>query len=46
MPQNITITLEFKTKHNPGDKDHLQQVAHAYFKSKGIELSEELVIKV
>lgn len=40
-PQELTITMRFPVRMNPGNEGHLKQVAMAYLKPKGIVVYEE-----
>ena len=35
--QTLTITVEFKEKHNPGTEQQLKQILHPLLKSKGLD---------
>jgi len=39
--QELTITMRFPVRMNPGNEGHLKQVAMAYLKPKGIVVYEE-----
>ena len=39
--QELTITMRFLVRMNPGNEGHLKQVAMAYLKPKGIVVYEE-----
>lgn len=45
-PQELTITLRFKTEHTPGNDEHLTQIAKHYLKPKGVTLSDDRVIEI
>lgn len=40
------ITITFKTEHTPDDTTHLLRIAQAYFKGKGITLSDDSTIEI
>lgn len=42
----MNITIEFETEHNPGDEAHLRQVAYSYLRGKGVNISEDGVIRI
>ena len=44
--QTIQITVEFQTKHEPGNEAHLRQVIHSYLKSKGVNVGDDGIIRV
>lgn len=46
MQQEIIITFRFTVKHTPNNEAHLKQVAQEYLRSKGVLLTDELVIEV
>ena len=39
--QELTITMRFPIRMNPGNEGHLKQVAMAYLKPKGVVVYEE-----
>ena len=39
--QELTITMRFPVRMNPGNEGHLKQVAMAYLKPKGVVVYEE-----
>jgi hypothetical protein len=44
--QQITITLQFQTEHKPDDPTRLLRVAQAYFRGKGVTLTDDCTIEI
>jgi hypothetical protein len=45
----ITITVRFKTKHNPANEGHKRQLCLSYFPSKGVPIKlegENLIMEI
>jgi hypothetical protein len=41
---NMTIEIEFTTKHEPGTPEHLEQILRNYFRAKGITYKDGKII--
>ena len=42
--QTLTITVEFKVKHNPGSDSHLEAILENYFRAKGITYKDGVIV--
>ena len=45
-PQSITVRVEYRTKHNPGNENHLRQLLRSTLLSKGIRVKEDGTIEL
>ena len=43
-PQTKTVVVEFKVQHTPGNDEHLNQILEAYFRGKGVEYRDGVII--
>jgi len=39
-----TITIQFKTEHNPGSDSHLEAILENYFRAKGITYKDGVIV--
>lgn len=42
----LTLTIKFKVKHEPGTPQHLHEILKAYLRGKGIDLLDDDSIEV
>ena len=43
-PQTKTVVVEFKVKHTPGNDEHMNQILESYFRGKGVEYRDGVII--